>query len=86
MLGNWKIVDLPVIVPVNGEENETEIASFQTKIFRFREDEWKERGEGKTRLLRDNTTGKIRLISRQAKTFFIRANHTVTTNDTLGRL
>lgn len=38
VVGDWKIVDLPIIdVVVKGEEDEDEIVRFKSKIYRFRE-------------------------------------------------
>jgi len=41
----------------------------RAKLFRFRSNEWKERGVGELRILRHKTNFKIRLIQRQDKTF-----------------
>lgn len=43
MYGNWKAVDLPEVVVVTGEEDDEEITKFRTKLYRFRNGEWKER-------------------------------------------
>ena len=40
----------------------------RAKLFRFRSNEWKERGVGEVKLLRHKTNFKIRLIQRQDKT------------------
>jgi len=36
VVGNWKLVDLPEMPAVTGEEEEEELAKFRTKIYRFR--------------------------------------------------
>ena len=47
------------------------------KLYRFDNDsgEWKERGVGQTRLLKNKENQRIRLLMRQEKTLKIRANH-----------
>lgn len=40
VVGNWKLVDLPEMPKVTGEEEEEELAKFKTKVYRFRK-EWK---------------------------------------------
>jgi len=47
------------------------------KLFRFRDGQWKERGSGDLKLLRDKKTRQIRLLMRQDKTLKIVANHYV---------
>jgi len=60
-----------------GEENEEEIYSQRSKLYRYREGEWKERGLGEARLLRSKTTGRVRFLLRQEKTGKVVANHFV---------
>ena len=38
------------------------------KLYRFREDQWKERGIGNAKLLRDKENKRIRFLMRQEKT------------------
>jgi hypothetical protein len=40
----------------------------RARLYRWRDPEWKERGTGEMKLLRDKTTKKIRCILRQDKT------------------
>lgn len=49
----------------------------KSKLYRFDNDsgEWKERGVGQTRLLKNKENQHIRLLMRQEKTLKIRANH-----------
>lgn len=35
VIGDWKIVDLPVMPKVTGEEQEEELAKFKSKAYRF---------------------------------------------------
>jgi len=49
----------------------------RAKLFKFDRDtrEWKERGTGDVRLLKNPTSGKIRLVMRRDKTLKVCANH-----------
>jgi len=53
---------------MTGEENEDILFKSRSKLYRWRESEWKERGTGILKLLRDKTTKKIRILMRQDKT------------------
>lgn len=46
----------------------------RAKLFRFREKEWKERGVGDLKLLRNNEAKRVRFILRQDKTLKVVAN------------
>merc|ERR1712087_588873 len=59
-----------------GEEEEQQLYSQRSKLYRFRDGEWKERGLGEAKLLK-NKTGRIRFLLRQEKTGKIAANHFV---------
>ncbi len=48
----------------NGEEDEECIFKMRAKLYRFRDDEWKERGTGFLKLNRHKETKKIRVIMR----------------------
>ena len=67
-------VILPVIPVSNGEENEDCIFKMRAKLYRFRDEEWKERGIGILKLLRHKESNKIRFIMRQEKTLKVIAN------------
>ena len=60
---------------VTGEEEEELIFKAKARLFRFRDGQWKERGSGDLKLLRDKKTRQIRLLMRQDKTLKIVANH-----------
>lgn len=60
-----------------GEENEEQLYSQRSKLLRFKDGEWKERGIGEAKLLKHKTTGKIRFLLRQEKTGKVVANHLV---------
>nr|CAH7739866.1 unnamed protein product [Callosobruchus chinensis] len=77
------IVPLPDEVPVNtGEENEKEMFCERAKLFRhvMNNDtaEWKERGVGLLKILRNEETGKIRILMRREQVHKICANHFIT--------
>ena len=57
-----------------GEEDEDVIYKARGRIYRFRENEWKERGTGDMKLLRHKIDKRIRFILRQDKTLKIVAN------------
>ncbi len=86
VVGNWKIVDLPVIPVVTGEEQEEELAKFRSKIYRFRKQEWKERGVGELRFLKHKVSNMIRILSRAEKTHKCTVNHFPIKQDILGNL
>ncbi len=65
------IIQVPV---VTGEEAEEELAKFRSKLYRWRNKEWKERGIGELRILKHKSHGKIRVLMRQEKTLKIVAN------------
>lgn len=69
------IIPLPDEVPVTtGEENEETLFSGRAKLYRFAEKEWKERGIGNIKLLK-NDEGKVRLLMRREQVLKICANH-----------
>ncbi len=51
-----------------GEEDEDLIFKIRAKLFRWRNNEWKERGVGEIKLLRGKVNKRIRCILRQDKT------------------
>ena len=53
---------------VTGTENEVCIYKQRAKLFRFRNEHWKERGIGNAKLLRNDKDKKIRFVMRQEKT------------------
>ena len=60
-----------------GEEDEEEMYSQRSKLFRMRDGEWKERGTGLAKLLKHRKTGAVRFLVRQEKTMKIVGNHVV---------
>lgn len=73
-IGTEKECALPKEVVKSGEENEDLIFKMRGRLYRWRKEEWKERGTGEIRLLRNNTDKKIRFILRQDKTLKAVAN------------
>jgi len=75
-------VSLEVLDSVaTGEEEEEQLWSQRSKLYRFREDEWKERGLGEAKLLKNKANGRIRFLLRQEKTLKVVANHFVVDHD-----
>jgi Ran-binding protein 1 len=74
--GNWEVkVNLPEIKKVTGEEEEECIYKAKSKLFRFKDGQWKERCNGDFKLLRHKANHKVRSLMRQEKTLTIMANH-----------
>ena len=59
---------MPEVKKVTGEEQEECIFKMRAKLYRLRDDQWKERGTGNAKLMRHKETKKIRFIMRQEKT------------------
>ncbi|EGR28110.1 ran binding protein 1, putative [Ichthyophthirius multifiliis] len=76
--GDFKPVqELPEVAVVTGEENEDVHDKFRVKLYRWRENELKERGAGDLKFLKNKETSKIRILMRQDKTHKIVANFLV---------
>ncbi|XP_077393832.1 E3 SUMO-protein ligase RanBP2 [Festucalex cinctus] len=65
-----------------GEEDEEELFCNRAKLYRFDMEtkEWKERGIGNVKILKHNTTAKVRLLMRREQVLKICANHYITTD------
>ena len=72
--GNWKIVDLPQVTIESGEKDEEEVFKARAKLYRWKDDQWKERGIGDIRILRNKVSGKQRAVLRQDQTLKIRCH------------
>ena len=57
-----------------GNEDEDPIWIQKAKVYRFRDDKWKERGNGYCKLLRHKETKRIRFLLRTEKTKKVSAN------------
>jgi len=63
-------VDLSGVAAVaSGEEGLECIFKQRTKLYRFNDGQWKERGVGNLKLMRDRKERKIRVLMRQEKTY-----------------
>ena len=72
--GDWKAVDLPEVEVKTGEEDKDIIYKGRGKLYRWHDDQWKERGTGDIKLLRDKSTQKVSLVMRQDNTKKVVAN------------
>ena len=61
-----------------GTEDEVCIFKERAKLFRFRDNQWKERGIGNAKLMRNDTTKRVRFVMRQEKTLKPCGNFLVT--------
>ncbi|CAG9464178.1 unnamed protein product [Pedinophyceae sp. YPF-701] len=73
------VVQLEEVETKTGEEDEEPLFEAKCKLYRYASDtsEWKERGVGPVKLLKNKETGKTRLLMRAEKTGKVRANHLV---------
>ena len=79
-------IPLPVKIDVKtGEEDEQVMFSHRAKFYRFvaEEKQWKERGIGDIKLLRNVTSGKMRVLMRRDQVLKLCANHQITTDTSL---
>ncbi|CAB3990987.1 RANBP2-like and GRIP domain-containing 2 isoform X2, partial [Paramuricea clavata] len=74
------IVQLEKIEQSSGEENEINIYTQRTKLYRYDKDtaQWKERGVGNLKLLKHKITGQVRVLMRRDQIFKVCANHFLT--------
>ena len=63
-----KVSGLTDVKVTTGTEGENCIYKQRVKLFRFRDNQWKERGVGNAKLLRNDNEKKIRFVMRQEKT------------------
>ena len=80
------IISLPEKIDVKtGEEDEQVMFSHRAKLYRFvaEEKQWKERGIGDIKLLRNVTSGKMRVLMRRDQVLKLCANHQITTDMSL---
>ncbi|XP_071172794.1 uncharacterized protein [Mytilus edulis] len=70
------IIELPSAVDVvTGEEDEEVLFQHRSKLFRFADGEWKERGLGDIKISKHTENGKVRLLMRRAQIYKICLNH-----------
>lgn len=80
------VKELQEVTLVTGEEQEDVTEKFRTKLYRWRETEFKERGTGDLKFLKHKETGRIRILMRQDKTHKVVANFIVSAQDPLCQL
>nr|XP_046259185.1 ranBP2-like and GRIP domain-containing protein 4 isoform X1 [Scatophagus argus] len=76
------VVQMPDKVDlVTGEEDEQVLYSQRVKLFRFdsSSSQWKERGVGLLKFLKNNTNGRLRVLMRREQVLKVCANHWITT-------
>uniref|UniRef100_A0A9J7Z7I0 E3 SUMO-protein ligase RanBP2 n=2 Tax=Cyprinus carpio TaxID=7962 RepID=A0A9J7Z7I0_CYPCA len=76
------VVQMPEKVDlVTGEEDEKVLYSQRVKLFRFdtETNQWKERGVGNLKLLKNNQNGRLRVLMRREQVLKVCANHWITT-------
>jgi len=72
--GNWKIVDLAPVEVKTGEETTECLMECRIKLYRFDNDQWKERAVGTFKFLRNLEDKRISGVLRQDTTNKIMAN------------
>ncbi|NWU91300.1 RBP2 ligase, partial [Upupa epops] len=83
------IVQMPEKVePFTGEEDEKALYSQRVKLFRFDPEtsQWKERGVGNLKILKNEVNGKVRILMRREQVLKVCANHWITTTMNLKQL
>ncbi|XP_059577016.1 ranBP2-like and GRIP domain-containing protein 4 isoform X2 [Alligator mississippiensis] len=76
------VVQMPEKVElVTGEEDEKVLYSQRIKLFRFDAEisQWKERGVGNLKILKNEDNGKLRILMRREQVLKVCANHLITT-------
>ncbi|XP_010781780.1 E3 SUMO-protein ligase RanBP2 isoform X2 [Notothenia coriiceps] len=76
------VVQMPDTVDVvTGEEDEQVLYSQRLKLFRFDSDssQWKERGVGVLKFLKNSTNGRLRVLMRREQVLKVCANHWINT-------
>jgi len=69
------VIQLSEVEVLSGEEGWTSLKSFRAKMYRYVDDEWKERGIGDLKFLQHDESKKIRILMRRDKVQKIAANH-----------
>jgi len=72
--GAEKKLNLPEAPILTGEEDDEQLAKYRCKLYRWVKAEWKERGTGDLRFLKNKNNTKIRIVLRQDKTHKVVAN------------
>ena len=72
--GQWKLVDLKEVETKTGEETMEEVFGERSKLYRWRNEQWNERGIGNFRILKSKASGHYSAVLRQEVTHKIFAN------------
>lgn len=76
-------VPLPDVIEIStGEENEQVVFSHKAKLYRFDKEllQWKERGVGELKILKNDKPRRARLVMRREQVLKLCANHWITPN------
>ena len=58
VVGDYKpLVNLPEMKTITGEEHEEVMLELRSKFYRFDDNQWKERGTGDLKILRNSASG-----------------------------
>ncbi|XP_031567711.1 E3 SUMO-protein ligase RanBP2-like [Actinia tenebrosa] len=76
------LVSLSEIEVVTGEENEEKLFGHRAKLYRFESSvsQWKERGVGDIKILKNKNNNKFRVVMRRDQIHKLCANHVITTD------
>ena len=69
---DYKIVDLPEVKVETNEGQEEVIFSAKSKMYRFTDNQWKERGIGELKIVKNKPTSRVRCFLKQEQTFKLR--------------
>ena len=69
---DFKIIDLPEVKIETGEENEEILFSTKSKLYRWADEQWKERGVGELKIIENKTSSVVRCFLRQEQTMKLR--------------
>jgi hypothetical protein len=76
--GDWKpLVEMPEVQVTTGEEDMDCIFKIRAKLYRWADDQWKERGVGDCKLMRHRENNKVSQIVRQDQTKKVIANFVI---------
>ncbi|KNC78911.1 serine/threonine protein kinase [Sphaeroforma arctica JP610] len=74
------VVHLEEVEVKTGEDEEDVLFEMRAKLYRYADDQWKERGVGPVKLLKHRQSGVVRFLLRRDTTFKVAANHRITSN------
>lgn len=74
------LVQLPEVEVKTGEEDENEMFRERAKLYRFDNGQWKERGVGEMKILKNRVNGTYRLLLRREQVHKVACNHLLTTD------